>query len=291
MDERTARALIALNNRFYAEHAASFSATRQAPWAGWRRVIEEATALGAIGTESTDAADADAPARPELHVLDLAAGNLRFERFLAEFLPATPLAIDALDRCDALMAAAPGGNSSRVRVRTHHRDILEALLAGIGASDALAPRAPYDLAVCFGFMHHVPTLALRTRLLAALVRALCPGGAAAVSFWQFMDDERLARKAARAEAAARAAAAAPGNLRGSTPAPALGFSPAALEPGDHLLGWQDDPSAFRYCHHASDAEIDALVATLPVGTAREAARFSADGASGALNRYLILQRC
>lgn len=37
MDTTTAQALIALNNRFYRDNAASFSATRSAPWEGWKQ--------------------------------------------------------------------------------------------------------------------------------------------------------------------------------------------------------------------------------------------------------------
>ena len=40
MDNATAQNLIDLNTRFYAKHAASFSATRSTPWEGWQRVAD-----------------------------------------------------------------------------------------------------------------------------------------------------------------------------------------------------------------------------------------------------------
>ena len=59
-----------------------------------------------------------------------------------------------------------------------------------------------DISVCFGFMHHVPSCEYRVRVLDALVRQTRPGGIIAISFWEFMNDERMARKAVRAEARA-----------------------------------------------------------------------------------------
>ena len=48
---------------------------------------------------------------------------------------------------------------------------------------------------------------------------------------------------------------------------------------------------WRYCHHFEELEIDALVAAACEGSkAREVARFSADGKSGAMNRYVVLQK-
>lgn len=250
MDEHTARALIALNNRFYTEHAASFSATRSAPWEGWRRVVECAREAGALADGAT--------------VLDVACGNLRFEKFLRDETDDISLALHGVDSTPSL--ALP--NQAPLGVKFRRADVL---------SDACALEGlpGVDLTVCFGFMHHVPTFALRRALLSALLGATRPGGVIAVSFWRFMDDERLARKAEEAEARAR-----------EMP-PYPGFSMEALETGDHLLGWQNEARAFRYCHHADDKEIDELVASL--GT-EEIARFSADGASGKLNRYILLKR-
>ena len=66
----------------------------------------------------------------------------------------------------------------------------------------------------------------------------------------------------------------------------LGLPP--LDAGDRLLGWRDEPGAYRYCHSFTDGEIDALAAS--VGHAvTEVARFRADGRDGALNSYLVLQ--
>lgn len=263
MHERTARALIALNNRFYRRCAASFDATRSAPWTGWRRVLDAARS-----TDALDRADAGDGTR----ILDLACGNLRFERFLARELGGTPVEVYALDACRELMGAAEGTDLPPLRIR--ELDVLGALLAG----DTPLQGIPLvDLSACFGFMHHVPGATLRQRLVDALAGQTRPGGVIALSFWRFMDDARLASKAREADE------------RASAVLGEQGVDVREFDEGDHFLGWQDDARALRYCHHVTEAEIDALVAgcSHPV---REIDRFFADGRSGMLNRYLILQR-
>ena len=291
MDASIARQLIDLNTRFYRANAASFSATREAPWDGWRRIAAHAAAC----------VDALAPGKP-LKVLDLACGNMRFERFLAEELPGARFEFHAVDNCGELAA----GLSFPAGVVYHNVDILGALLdAASGDSRASAPCAPgmlervetnpsptilervetnpsptihpCALTCCFGFMHHVPGFELRVAVLRELVRRTAPGGIIAVSFWQFMHDERLASKAHEAEEAARE--------HGLLESAVLD----ALEPGDHLLGWQNGTS-LRYCHHFEEREIDQLIEALPAGTVRPFERYSADGRAGNLNRYVLLRR-
>ena len=211
---------------------------------------------------------------PACTVLDLACGNLRFEEFLAREFPHARFAFNAVDTCPAL--ASPQA-LAQANIRYREVDILQHALAGHRFIDGVPT---CDLAVCFGFMHHVPSRELRSAVLETLCAHTAPNGLIAVSFWQFMYDERLARKAMQAGALAADA---------SSPFAALGIDTSQLEEHDHFLGWQTDPSPLRYCHHFPEAEVDELVAS--VGTvAREVARYSADGSSGTLNRYLVLEK-
>lgn len=312
------RKLNDLTSDFYAREAASFSATRQAPWHGWERVWKLITAHDAVQNPfpshaarvpDDDTGDSGAP----LTILDLGCGNLRFERFLAERTNA-PLRVTALDNCPdlaspeigALSAAFPHSlRSSSAASKTKEEDasgqganppektivdlraldIVESLLDGTFA-DRL-PRNSHDLAVAFGLMHHLPTFALRARVLEGLLGSLRPGGFAVVSFWQFLNDPRLAAKAATVTAEGRAAHCLP-----------------TFHENDFLLGWQHAEGVYRFCHHTPEDEIDALLAAIREPSApstsgcappaplpfREIARFSADGKLGNLNRYLILQR-
>ena len=310
MDEASIRTLIELNRRFYERHASSFSATRENGWPGWRKVMELAHGSGVRN------------ARP-LRILDAACGNLRFERFLVREQPGIPLDALCIDSNEELMRAgaqalegnareraqSPAGGTHRKarppegdtqqRVRTLDLDILETLLAG---GKLPVPNSSFDLVACFGFLHHVPGEGLRRTLLRALVRTTRPGGIIALSFWQFMNDERLHAKVIRADAQAAAMRAPVSTPLPGTPAPGTathleappapfhaGVTMPALEPGDHYLGWQGDAQVLRYCHHFSEEEIGALARAV-APEAREVARFSADGKTGALNRYLVLEK-
>ncbi len=256
MDTTTAQALIALNNRFYRDNAASFSATRSAPWEGWKRLGSILRECGWVG----------ATAPQTRLVFDMASGNLRFEHFLSTAFPSIDFEFHAVDNCAAL---AEHGQNDRIAYHFHQCDILDTLVS----SNARIPECPpCDLSVSFGFMHHVPSAYLRHRVFEALIEHARVGGPIVLSFWQFMNDTRLAAKALKADEAL-----------------AMDIDISQLEPNDHFLGWQSDPSPLRYCHHFDECEIDELVAS--VGTkVREVARYSSDGASGTLNRYLVLER-
>lgn len=300
MDDKAISALAALNARFYVSVGESFSATRNAAWQGWERCADIASSWCAQG---------------EVRLLDLGCGNLRLERFLAERFPSTPFKVQAVDVTPAL--AAPELSRWRhnsVSIAFHALDAIESARTGTLAAD-LARLAPlparwFDAVCAFGLFHHVPGFETRVRMLSALVGALAPRGCAFVSLWSFMDDDRLARKARAATHACRASGALDG---------------IAFEPGDWILDWRREPGAWRYCHHFDAAEACALVEAAVADQERAHCRscglsptasddgadricgeagaermsstprfvidsFSDDGATGALNRYLVVRR-
>ncbi len=237
MDINTARNLATLTTDFYARASTSFSATRQAPWKGWTHVRD----LFASLVPSTRSR--------EPSVLDLACGNLRFEKYLLQ--QGDVFCAWAYDNCDDLAQDAPGN------VEFSHLDIVGTLLDGNDLCQAIAS-PPCDLSVCFGFMHHIALPEHRAAVLRALVEHTRPGGIVVVSFWQFARDPRLLSKAQPLE-----------------------------DEGDYLMGWQNQEGLARYCHSFSDAEIDRLV-SLVAPQACEQERFWADGKSDSLNCYVVL---
>lgn len=267
MERAFAQRLIELNNRFYRLNAPSFSRTRQAPWPGWERALE-------VAGEHLGHGQGD-PDRP-LRVFDLACGNLRFEAFLAEQAD-RPLELYGVDSCDELAFDKSGHADAVTGFMYRKLDVLEALMGKSRGGAALLADVPAaDLSVCFGFMHHVPGVELREDVLRMLLARTRAGGIAAVSFWAFAEDPRLARKAM--EATTRAAEE-----------PSFeGFLPRSLEPGDCLLDWQG-AAPYRYCHSFGEDEVSRLAEAVS-GDADEVGRFSADGRTGNLNRYLILRR-
>ena len=246
MDTRTIQTLRLLNAEFYRRNHESFSKTRQSPWEGWERILSH------LHT-------------PQLEVLDVACGNMRFATFLEQSLPGASIAYHGVDLCSDLLPESLPGTFQRL-------DIVQALLDDDLVPSIAAPQA--DLVVSFGFMHHVPTRQLRERFLRGLLQKARPGGIVAVSFWQFADDPHLRAKAEAATGQALAALAMPPAATGQAlatlamPPAATGQalaalaiqpgSPISLEQGDYLLGWQDTSGAFRYCHSFTDGEIAQL---------------------------------
>ena len=312
MDTETARKLCDITSTFYRENASSFSSTRRSSWAGWGRCLDEmglcagtsaAVSSGSHlegsrheGVARPGKLERDAGERPEdagpcgerpegplpgdvaplagqpfrepLRVLDVACGNGRFLRFLQEALPGAAIAYFAVDDCEQLARDGLAGDADNVAFQK--LDIANSLIDGSIGHAIKAPSV--DMAVCFGFFHHIPGADSRAALLRALVKSVRPGGHVAVSLWQFAKSPELAARAVETTAKAR-----------------VEYGLLALDEGDYLLGWQNRQHAYRYCHTFSDEE----VADLARAVDRQAslvARFEADGRTGTLNSYLVFRR-
>ena len=276
MDTKFAQMLRQLNNDFYRDQAVSFSDTRHAKWPGWECCLK---AVSSVFLDQSNSV-----------VLDVACGNLRFEKFLASQLLERQIQVWALDSCDELLpqtcagtlvekvnadgADTPDATDVHLQINYLHCDVMEA----IGSSKAFTYGIPQtDISVSFGFMHHVPLPEWRVQLLNSLIEATKPGGFVCVSFWEFLADEGLAAKAYKTHERALAELG-----------PVWGFSSADFNDGDFLLGWRNTPGAYRYCHSFSTSEVDALIATVS-SRAECVARFRADGRTETLNEYIVLQ--
>ena len=276
MDTKFAQMLCQLNNDFYRDQAVSFSDTRHAKWPGWECCLK---AVSSVFLDQSNSV-----------VLDVACGNLRFEKFLASQLLERHIQVWALDSCDELLpqtcagtlvekvnadgADTPDATDVHLQINYLHCDVMEA----IGSSKAFTYGIPQaDISVSFGFMHHVPLPEWRVQLLNSLIEATKPGGFVCVSFWEFLADEGLAAKAYKTHERALAELG-----------PVWGFSSADFNDGDFLLGWRNTPGAYRYCHSFSTSEVDALIATVS-SRAECVARFRADGRTETLNEYIVLQ--
>lgn len=248
MDDATCRRLAALNRCFYRRHGEAFAATRSAPWPGWQRL----------------ASHLPPPAAGQpLRVLDVGCGHGRLATFLAAALP-WPVAYVGVD-----------GSPTMVRLARRHLAPLPAVqlqrreLAAL--REPALPAGPFQLVALLGVLHHLPGAHVRRRLLAAAATRLAPGGVLALTVWRFASEPRFAGKVIPwAEL----------NRRLRRP-----LDLARLEEGDVLLPFGHDPTALRYCHAVSDAELAEWRAVLPPLTDD----YLADGAGGQLNRYLLFR--
>lgn len=326
MNYELAHTLSSVTSEFYRANADSFSATRNAPWLGWKKCAELLCALMSDAADvpvkvSADA-DVERVVKPgsarlcakvfgntkedgygsestHLCVLDVACGNLRFESYLREQFPQVRFHFCAVDNCRDLVAYIPDD------VLFVETDVMEHLLVGIDgvpdgeaalntenacvAFESVIPGVStipsgsdtlielFDATVSFGFMHHIPSQALRLQFLRRLIKRTRPGGLVMVSFWQFMNNEKLAQKAHETHQRALDVLNLPARLV------------AEFESGDYLLGWKDTQLFFRYCHHFSEEELDSIVEAL-ASEASLVSRFTADGRTNNLNTYLIF-RC
>jgi SAM-dependent methyltransferase len=254
MNDTTAKILCEINTDFYRNNSESFSSTREAPWPGWLRCMELLTPL--------------LKDMNNLLILDLACGNLRFEKWLgsasANAAGKVNTTFYAVDNCDDLL---PSDTSN---VHYQNLDILDTVLHGLSLTDLIAA-PPCDISVAFGFMHHIPSKKHRRTVLLALIEHTRPGGYVIVSFWQFLKNPGLREKAQVTHERALAK---------------LNLPP--LDDNDYLLGWKDLPDQFRYCHSFSETEIDELIDEVSTKTTT-VARFVSDGRSNDLNTYVVLE--
>lgn len=261
MDNKTAHTLVKLNNAFYAHVHDSFSRTRQAPWNGWKRLVEEIP----------ESFWKHSP----LTILDLACGNGRFEHFLAERYPHIHLQAECIDSCDELVSAASLQTLSNTELHFHHWDIL-------GNLDTPPSNLPQvNLGVCFGFFHHIPRIEWRERVLTYLISQTTPKGYIVLSFWSFLNDEHFAHKARQTHARA---------IQWFNEHPTMSDDPidiSQLQTNDLFLSWQHNDGVYRYCHSYTSEEIDKLLATLP-SSVSVVSRYFADGKNNNLNEYVIL---
>ncbi len=171
MNDETARRLSALNQRFYAESADEFSATRDAPWPGWSKLVPLLNG------------------RSHVSVLDVGCGNGRFARFLSDAL-AAPFLYCGIDASAPLLERARRAVSGIAGARLLRADLV------LDPLDSALPGERFTCVAAFGLLHHVPQESRRRALLRALAERVAPGGWLALTFWDFLTDPRFARRPA-----------------------------------------------------------------------------------------------
>lgn len=247
MDRATQLALSRINQRFYAAIAPEWQDKRKHPWPGFDRIWQ-----GRAATSGT------------LDVLDVGCGDGRFAQFLADkHHPAVSYL--GLDNSPALLAFAaerPLGPAYRFA----HADIV---------ADDLATHLGqhrFDIIALLGVLHHIPGFSQRAALLTTLAEHLHAGAQLVLTVWRLDEDPRFASRVV--------------SFEGYNEVADEPLDLAQLEPGDHLLRWNENPSP-RYCHFPDEAELARLIASTGL---HERERFRADGHQNRMNEYVVLTR-
>lgn len=299
----------------------------------------DADAGASAGADATTHAAGKTTTQP-FCCIDVACGNLRFLHFLCAYMQAatptknashnTPapqsntflyIGIDKQPELTARGIAAMGDAAMHdvamhdaakqtaptqavptqavphITLYTH--DILSCALEGTPALPCLAHKA--DMLVCFGFMHHIPSAALRARVLAELCAQIKPGGVIILSFWCFAQSAEGSAKAAREtmhafEAlTARAESGAEGSVKGDVEGGVKGaaankplLNAEDFEPNDFMLGWKHTQGVMRYAHSFTEAEALQLIAG--VSQLSYCTHWYADGKDNRSNLYVIAQK-
>lgn len=189
-----------------------------------------------------------------LHVLDVGCGNGRLGVFLAQRLTGA-ITYHGVDNNPALLTAAQTALNGLpgMTFTLETRDVVENPPID-GA---------YDLVAAFGLLHHIPGAAQRQMFMKALAERVRPGGLLAFACWRFYEYPRFRDRI--------------------IPWP----DDLTVETHDYLLDWRRGVVARRYCHYVDDAEQVALVAAAGL---TEIAAYRADGFTGDVNHYALLQR-
>lgn len=237
MDTEVAQRLIDLNQQFYQTFAVEFSATRRRLQPGVQRLLKSF--------------------QPGQRLLDLGCGNGELWRTLAQ--TASPELYVGLDFSPGLLAAASedlAGDAPPAVFMQHD-------LAGEDWSGVQA-HAPFDLALAFAVLHHLPGRALRLHVLEKVRECLAPGGRFIHSEWQFLHSDRLRKRIQPWERA--------------------GLSDAQVDAGDYLLDWRSGGYGLRYVHHYSEDELAGLAAESGFSVNET---FYSDGEDGRLSIYQV----
>ncbi|MFH2022261.1 MAG: class I SAM-dependent methyltransferase [Patescibacteria group bacterium] len=263
----TIKQLNQLSLDFYEKFAHEFAGAREYYWSGWQKLLS--------------IINKHLPNQPNqiIRVMDVGCGHGRLASFFAENLPPKwQVQYTGLDNSQALLKLAKTRIQSIERFKTtaqlKYFDLMTLLLDNQTPliDDQQNSSHQYDLICLFGIFHHVPSLKLRHLLIHQLLSQLSAHGLLIITFWDFANFDRFQKKIID-----------PHTVK---------INPQDLEANDYILDWQKGGTAYRYCHHTTQSEIEQLLntpsASTPFIKAKIVDSFGADGREQTINRYLVL---
>ncbi|HEY44455.1 MAG TPA: class I SAM-dependent methyltransferase [Anaerolineae bacterium] len=124
--------------------------------------------------------------------------------------------------------------------------------------------ASFDRVLAFATLHHLPSRALRLRVLTQITDLLAEDGQFIHSNWNFMTNPRLRARV--------------------VPWSEIDLDEKDVESGDYLLDWRRGGYGLRYVHHFSDEELQELARSSGF---RVVETYYSDGEGGCLGLYQV----
>lgn len=201
-----------INREFYEKAAASFDSKRKGLFGGIDNFISYLEKRRFV---------------PKF-ILDIACGNGKFYQVLHKAFPKAKYV--GIDSSLPLVKIAKKRNISP-NAGFVHIDVFDYL--------KLPNETKFDLIILITFLHHISGREERIKLIKGMCKLLSPKGLIVVTFWQFMENEKLKGK--------------------TLPWGKVGIDSKDLEENDYLLGWDKQENTYRYCHYFDDKEIDEII--------------------------------
>ncbi|NLG95748.1 MAG: class I SAM-dependent methyltransferase [Chloroflexi bacterium] len=256
MDEQTAAFLVNLNQHFYEAFGPAFAATRRRIQNGVRRALLAIPDEGSwvdlgCGSGSVAAAWLEMGRKSRYTGLD----------FSESLLASAEQAV-----AEAAQAVFGDGANARAQVTFKQANLFDPdWVSGL--------EGPFTGALAFAVLHHIPSTALRERILLQVNRLLLPGGRFVHSEWQFQHSPKLMAR--------------------RLPWPAVNLRDDQLEPGDTLLDWRYAPEGapeqvgLRYVHLFTREELADLARATGFRIVDE---YESDGQGGRLGLYQVWEK-
>lgn len=124
--------------------------------------------------------------------------------------------------------------------------------------------AAFDRVLAFATLHHLPSNALRSRVLTQVRGLLAGGGLIVMSNWNFMVSPRLRARI--------------------VPWSEIDLAERDVEVGDYLLDWRRGGYGLRYVHHFSEEELAKLARSTGFHVVKT---YYSDGEGGRLGLYQV----
>lgn len=249
MDLKSINKLNQLNTDFYNTTAKDFDESRQYYWEGWEKIpplLDEFQSF---------------------RCLDLGCGNGRFGQFLQERCPQIKLSYTGVDANAELLDVAEKNLLGKIpALHIQQNDIVNSLVNNVDFLE----NQQFHLIVAFGVFHHIPTYELRKKLLEYMLSKISSDGFIVISFWQFMEFDRLRKKVVKDNQTLT-------TIIGDT----------QLETNDFIMDWKRGQNAFRFCHLVDEQEQTKLISQT---NAQLIKKYRADAKEGNANQYVILKK-